>query len=78
MAKADTRDCEGASAAVADEDKHDPCDSLLSERSELFYNGTYRWNGTDGFWDDTGSELCELESTCKRVFRNSTNESSLP
>ena len=27
-------------------------DALLTERSMAFYDGTYRWNGTDGFWDE--------------------------
>ncbi|KAJ4291080.1 hypothetical protein N0V90_010278 [Kalmusia sp. IMI 367209] len=29
-------------------------DSLLEDRSKLFYDGTYEWNGSSGFWDDTG------------------------
>lgn len=25
---------------------------LLSERSQKFYDGTYKWNKVDGFWDE--------------------------
>jgi hypothetical protein len=37
-------------------------DGLLSERSKLFYDGTYTWDGSDGFWDDTGSESPGIEA----------------
>ncbi|KAL1602832.1 hypothetical protein SLS60_006253 [Paraconiothyrium brasiliense] len=29
-------------------------DDLLTPRSVLFYDGTYTWDGTNGFWDDNG------------------------
>jgi hypothetical protein len=27
-------------------------DNLLTERSKKFYDGTYRWDGSEGFWDE--------------------------
>ncbi|KAF9731474.1 hypothetical protein PMIN06_000420 [Paraphaeosphaeria minitans] len=50
-ASAESRDRAASSAKR----KHpDHWDGLLSNRSMLFYDGTYKWDGTDGFWDDTG------------------------
>ncbi|KAF2685558.1 hypothetical protein K458DRAFT_387517 [Lentithecium fluviatile CBS 122367] len=30
----------------------DHWDELLTERSRKFYDGTYEWDGSDGFWDE--------------------------
>lgn len=32
-------------------------DTLLSERSRKFYDGTYTWNGGEGFWDEAEGKL---------------------
>jgi hypothetical protein len=29
---------------------------LLTERSRKFYDGTYQWDGVDGYWDEKKRE----------------------
>lgn len=30
--------------------------ALLTERSKKFYDGTYEWDGVDGYWDEQRGE----------------------